>query len=659
MKKLIYSLAAAMVFTSAWASDSTQKGNVAKTVEQLQNLNTSFVSVNLLSPTNLPISDNIARVVKNASIFNFNSQQAFNAIDAAAPFIKMSLPIDGVNKEVLLYESDILTSDFKVSTSKSEPEEFQINGSRHYRGIIDGDLNSLAAISIFKDEVMGFVSTKNGNYTIGKIKNDPALNHIVYNDNDLLVSSNFACGAIDKPNSEPDSHESAPIEKTTKCVRMYWEANYDIFLNKITTANAANYLIGLFNQSATIYSNDGITVSLSEVFVWNSPSVYSAFSSFDYLTQFQNYRTTFNGDDAQLLSFDGGYGGVAYIDGLCSSFNYCYSGIYDNYSNVPVYSWSVMVVTHEQGHNFSSPHTHNCSWNGNNTAIDNCGPTAGYGYEGGCSGAPTPVGGGTIMSYCHLLGVGINFSQGFGPQPAAKIIDKIENASCLASCSVACTDNYEPNNSSATSTLLSANSTINGLIDISTDKDWFRFKNTTSQSNIKVTLSGLPANYNLKLYKGSVLVGQSSNTGTANDEIIYNTSVVGTYKVRVVGASGASNNSQCYTLTTQISGGAFAPLVDDFFAENSSAINANDEEMNVFPNPANNSIQFFIPANDLVPTNVCILDKLGRVVEQFKQTASSNNNTIVFDVSHLSSGLYFVQMVQGDKIISKKQVITH
>jgi hypothetical protein len=80
-----------------------------------------------------------------------------------------------------------------------------------------------------------------------------------------------------------------------------------------------------------------------------------------------------------------------------------------------------MVVTHEMGHLMGSRHTHACVWNGNNTAIDGCAAT-----EGNCPQPPIPAGGGTIMSYCHLQGVGINFNNGFGPQPTAAILNNIE-----------------------------------------------------------------------------------------------------------------------------------------------------------------------------------------------------------------------------------------
>jgi hypothetical protein len=171
---------------------------------------------------------------------------------------------------------------------------------------------------------------------------------------------------------------------------------------------------------------------VNEMFVWDTTDPFTGPSTSNYLDQFQAYLNgNFNGDLAHLVGYGGG-GGVAYLDVLCSPFyGIGYSGINSTYSNVPTYSWTVEVLTHEIGHNLGSPHTHACAWNGNNTAIDGCGPAAGY--SEGCNG-PLPVSG-TIMSYCHLIGgVGINFNNGFGPQPGDLIRNRVYNSSCLTTC---------------------------------------------------------------------------------------------------------------------------------------------------------------------------------------------------------------------------------
>jgi len=74
------------------------------------------------------------------------------------------------------------------------------------------------------------------------------------------------------------------------------------------------------------------------------------------LNAFTGYRQGFDGDLAMLLSYKSS-GGIAYVNGLCSSnpdFSMSFSSINSTYADVPTYSWSVMVVTHEFGHLFGS-----------------------------------------------------------------------------------------------------------------------------------------------------------------------------------------------------------------------------------------------------------------------------------------------------------------
>ena len=69
-----------------------------------------------------------------------------------------------------------------------------------------------------------------------------------------------------------------------------------------------------------------------------------------------------------------------------------------------------MVVTHEIGHNFRSPHTHCYS-----PPVDHC-----YGAKAGATAVATsvPPEKGTIMSYCHLLSGGYSNIKMFLGVPA-------------------------------------------------------------------------------------------------------------------------------------------------------------------------------------------------------------------------------------------------
>jgi len=383
----------------------------------------------------------LKETVSESEVFQIDFSKLQNVYEQAPENIEFLIPLsNGTSKTLKLYQTNIYAPGFNLFASANPNQAIDYKGGVHYWGIIDGDFNSIAAISIFENEVMGLItSTHEGNLVLGKLDNAPMGYYIFYNDNKLTKLNPIACGTQDDYSAGYSALElQEPDRAMGDCLRLFWEVNYDIYNGKGSVINASNYVTGLFNQSAIIYANDGIIVELSEVFVWNTTSPYVATTTSGLLSQFQTYRNTINGDLGHLLGYNGGGGIAAGFNGICASnlnSSQCYSGVNSSYNNVPTYSWSVMVVTHEQGHLMGCRHTHACVWNGNNTAIDNCGPTAGYGYEGSCSNAPTPTSGGTIMSYCHLVGgVGINLSNGFGIEPKNVIINKINLASCLTVC---------------------------------------------------------------------------------------------------------------------------------------------------------------------------------------------------------------------------------
>lgn len=220
---------------------------------------------------------------------------------------------------------------------------------------------------------------------------------------------------------------------TTNYVRIYLETDFTIYQSKGNTSAVEFFVAGAFNQVAALYENENIQIVLSEIFIWNTPDPYSGTSAAAMLSSFQSHRLSINGDLGQLLTLKSIGGGIAAgINGICNtdvSKKLSVSMIESSFSNVPIYSFTVQIIAHEFGHLFGSRHTHACVWNGNNTAIDGC---AGI-TEGGCPLPGIPSSGGTIMSYCHLQSVGINFNLGFGLQPGNVIRNSVQTASCLCS----------------------------------------------------------------------------------------------------------------------------------------------------------------------------------------------------------------------------------
>ena len=400
----------------------------------------TFTRFTPFAPTEAPTLHDvlIGTVVEDAS-FMVASAEALSGVLAQPPEqLTLEIPTADGTIELDLVRAEIHATGFSLVTASANAAVEHVRGV-HYRGIIAGQENSLAAISIFPDEVMGFVSDAAGNHVLGKLEGSTD-EHIYYADRDLIDPPVFECHTADEGVVRPEHPSTGQDQsRTVRCVELYWEVDHDIFLDMGDVTSTANYITGLFNQHATLFDNDGISVVLSELFIWDVPSPYTGNTTEALLDQFQAYSTGFNGDVGNLLGYAGS-GGLAYLDGLCSSdqeYSLCYCSINPSYSDVPVYSFSVEVVTHEEGHVLGSPHTHTCAWNGDDTAIDGCGPSEGYPYEGSCSGAPIPAEGGTIMSYCHLTPVGINFNLGFGPQPAALLINHVDAAPCVGACGVA------------------------------------------------------------------------------------------------------------------------------------------------------------------------------------------------------------------------------
>jgi hypothetical protein len=427
---------------------------LARLVQQARNTGQPFPLVDLfereashISASTATQSSNIAaaqNVLKAGTILRLDRGMARQILDTKLGNITLALQTEKIGTaELELVKVDIYTPDFSVVTSSSNGEPVKYEEGAHYRGVVKGHPGSLAAVSVFANEVMGLFSTpEEGNFVLGRLggknTND---DHILYSQDDLKEKQTFSCGTSDDGGVSSLSDLEEPQSHASRCVKIYVEADYNMFVNKGSVTGVTNYVTGFFNQSAALFANEGIPITISELFVWNKPSPYTQYTGSDsgtLLNAFRTFRSVFNGDFGHLISFRSNTGGIAVLNAYCrgSYDRRAYSGIFDFFNNVPAYSWTVNVFTHEMGHLMGSKHTHACAWNGNGTAIDGCGPTYDPQYtEGSCPPGPIPEDGGTIMSYCHLFdSVSINFSKGFGPQPGQVLRNEFNGAECIFTC---------------------------------------------------------------------------------------------------------------------------------------------------------------------------------------------------------------------------------
>lgn len=376
-------------------------------------------------------NNTLQTVVDNATLLNPEKAVLKQLTEARMPTLRLVVPnASGDNFELELAQTNILAEGFnagELSNQGSNLIDDQPTGV-FYRGIVKDVPGSVAAVSLFGNDIMVMISTPEGDYQVGKMEDGSDL-YILYRSQDLKAGMPVSC-FTEETDDVPQNPDVEVTDRFIGCkvVQVYFECDYKLYLDRgANTTNVVNYVTGLFNQVATLYANEDIDVDISEIFVWTTTDPYVGYTSTSpMLTAFRTTRgTNFNGNLAHLLTTRSVGGGIAYLDVICNKpYAHAVSMIYNSYSNVPTYSWSVMVVTHEMGHNIGSPHTQSCSWTGG--AIDNC-----YTPEGSCSPGPAPVNGGTIMSYCHLTSYGINLSNGFGPLPRTLIQNRVLNATCL------------------------------------------------------------------------------------------------------------------------------------------------------------------------------------------------------------------------------------
>ncbi len=229
----------------------------------------------------------------------------------------------------------------------------------------------------------------------------------------------------------------------------------------------------------------------------------------------------------------------------------------------------------------------------------------------------------------------------------------------LASGGGGCVDQYEPNNSRTGAKVIPVNTTFTAQIATASDLDWYRFSNTSSTKNIKIDLTTLPFDYDLKLYKSSSQLAMSENIGTTSEQIIYNTTSLASssYYAYVYGYNGAYSSSQCYTLRVSLSSSGWRTdgSTDGEVTELELLVEAADFGM--FPNPATSQLTVEVPMEAEADVQVAIFDLSGRAAMRQHRLLGKGDNQMLFDVHSLPNGVYFVQVRNGEQASTRKLVV--
>lgn len=164
--------------------------------------------------------------------------------------LSITLPINNEHVRLELLEVPISFYDYEVVTSDGQrlPASQDI---RHYRGIVEGDMNSVVSMSFMKDEVMGIVATDKGNFNLSLDRKSGKL--LFFNDKNLKDKMGFHCGVTyDHAFHGYDPEVLAQASKHSissgdACTRIYLETEHDVFQDRGSVTAVESYVAAIFN----------------------------------------------------------------------------------------------------------------------------------------------------------------------------------------------------------------------------------------------------------------------------------------------------------------------------------------------------------------------------------------------------------------------------
>ena len=608
-----------MLSTWSYGQYDNKPLRVQQVIMALQATNENFHSVNLFSSP----EENYIKGMGTHVQYIINKNELQKTFKSNFKSIRLSLPlIDGTVKNLLLTQHTVILDNFKLTVGdEKEKHDVKYEPGLCYYGMVEGYAHrSMVVCSMFNNELTFMISDETGNWNLVPLKSKNnsleknETEYAYYNNKSLHLPLKFTCESAEGiPIKSISVNQSQTSSSAANCVRVYFDCDYGTYKAFGNSyANVANYVISMFNEISTLYVNEYISVAISEIHVWDQQDPYNIATTQAELSLFKNNNSSFNGDIAHLLRFgDGHSAGRAFQPGLCNGNEYGVDIIYFSYTanelNFPTYTRDAEVVTHEMGHNFGSPHTHECVWNGNDTKIDRCGDAVGdncCSCSVGAGNDPLPANG-TIMSYCDgdILGAGINFIYGFGPQPGKVIRDGVGGADCLSNCTFDCLP------------VISVGNTITPGNYVQFYASRIVYGSSTVQSGAIAFFSG----------GDSVILRNGFYAQAGSNFIAQNAPCPSSFNARTI-----NNNS-------------------DSSGENI--------DIKISPNPFNSTFVLSINSKQNVKARVVIYNSIGaKIKEQPGINLLKGVNTIDFNFSNYAKGVYMVQIYMGTIKAMKKIV---
>lgn len=592
--------------------------------QEVNNMQGRFNKTSLINSK--PVANNgtydFSKYVKEFTILDIDKRNLTSIVNNKDHALEVDIPFENTVVTLQLIRNQTVNTNtgFKTASGK----EYHAEAGVGYYGVIKNQKNTLVAITFFENNIMGFISNRNGNYSIGKINTVGPLEskYILYNDRSLVSLITPSCNVIQNKINSGQGTSSSAFGSPGKCLKVRIVTDYKIFQKLGTAANVRNYVQGLFQMVQAVYRNESINVyyDANDVLVWDVNDPYGGSLS-NFATQMS--ASGFSGDIAHLLSGYGG-GGAAFLNTLCST-AYTRTAISVLIANAAPYwmfpqTYEAKEMAHEMGHNIGSPHTQACFWNDNCTPIDGCTTPEGTLF-GGCADCitvmPIPYQGGTIMSYCDTkAGIGVLLENGFGTQPGNYIRSRIASAGCLGSCNTDCFADVTISGTGFPGTYYN-----NPLTESST---WIKTSGTTKVLGGVVKLDASAGSY-VELNPGFEATYDYASTNSVFIAQAYD---------------GCTTGAPNYTFKK-----------GEQLQQSTGRIKDIGISFSVYPNPVTS--QFTITSNmDISNARIELFDINGK--PQKLQISNKSNKSLMVNVANLTKGVYIIKLTTETKVEFEK-----
>lgn len=397
-----------------------------------------------------PLEQRLLPTVKAEDAVGIRLEAArFDALREAKPErTSMVLPFPDREVTVKLSRFDVRGEAFAVAATGPDGFRYVDVAPRIVTYEVEGEISG--TLILFHDHVVASLQRDGRRWEINRRQDDL---HALFPVDASTDTRTFTCG-VEEQAELPHQHghrgghrggHTMRSASVLECVEVGLEVDQFTYQSLGSDLDdAVDWALAILASVDQIYRNelnDLVTLQVRFLHIWMSPDPYASVvnDGGGLLSAFNsewNSNPNFTAIPLDLKHYltirtNIGTGGIAYLSGLCNSYNAGLSGNLSSTTtyNINTYAWNLDVVAHEIGHNCGSNHTHWCGWPGG--PIDNCGS-----YEGDCSGyTNNPTGQlGTIMSYCHAIAGG---SKTLTFHPLVEdnaLIPTFNAASCIGSC---------------------------------------------------------------------------------------------------------------------------------------------------------------------------------------------------------------------------------